>query len=131
MSGVIATEYAAHVTEVPTASRSPIRSPEKPPPAPPATSPTPTNEIAAAIQNVRVGRSRPTKLARIPMKIGVMPSTSATVDAFVSFTEYTNPSWFRKIAPAAIEISRESRRETRKLRSCDQVNAQKSAVAAK
>src|SRR5919206_481744 len=36
MSGAIATEYAAHVAEVATASRSPARSPESPPPEPAA-----------------------------------------------------------------------------------------------
>ncbi len=56
---------------------------------------------------------------------------SATVDAFVRSIEYTNASWFTKISTAASAISRESRHETRKVRSRDHVNAQKSAVAAK
>jgi hypothetical protein len=65
------------------------------------------------------------------MKIGVVPRRSATVDAFVSFTEYTNAIWLRKIIAAAIAISLESRIDTAKLRSRDQVKAQKSAVAAR
>src|SRR3954454_23248792 len=104
---------------------------EKPPPAPRATRPTPTNEIPAAAQNARDSRSSPTTVARMPMKIGVIPRISATVDALVSLTEYTKQSWLRKISAAAAAISLESRQLTANERSRAYVNAQKRLVAAK
>ena len=48
---------------------------------------------------------------------GVVPSTSATVDAVVRCTEYTNPSWFRKMSSAASATSRESLHRTANERS--------------
>ena len=53
MSGAMATEYAAHVAAMPTATRMPARSPEKSPPEPAATRPTPQNETPAASENRR------------------------------------------------------------------------------
>ena len=53
------------------------------PPLPDATKPTPPNEIAAASQKRRDSRSNPIAVARMPMKIGVVPRMSATVAAEV------------------------------------------------
>jgi hypothetical protein len=85
---VIATEYPAHVAAVPIASRSPFTSPETPP-LPSVTSATPANEQPAASQNDDGSRSRPTRNANNPTKIGVVPRISATVDAVVRRSEYT------------------------------------------
>ena len=43
--------------------------------------------MIAASQNRRESRSRPTTVAKMPMKIGVVPRMSATVDADVFCTE--------------------------------------------
>jgi len=65
---------------VSTPSKSPVTFPPKPP-LPDATKPTPMNERTAATQKLRCRRSSPTTVAMIPMKIGVVPSRSAIVEA--------------------------------------------------
>src|SRR5262252_9254748 len=98
MSGVIATEYIAHVSAVKTASPSPKTCPENPP-EPEATNATPTIETQVATQKPRPMRSSPITLATTPMKIGVVPRKSVTVAAEVLSTEYTKHSWLTKIIP--------------------------------
>src|SRR5215469_10032239 len=90
------TEYADHVATVPTHARRP--SPSEPtPPVPAAISPTPASETAAASQNPELGRSNPAARAYTPTKIGVVPSTSPSVDALVRCAAVTKQNWLRKI----------------------------------
>ncbi len=57
----------------------------------------------------------------MPAKIGVVPSTSPTVEALVRCAEVTNDTWLRKIIAAAISTNRKSRRSIRNDRSRHQV----------
>jgi len=54
---------------------------------PDATSATPAKEAIALSQNASGSRSSPTTRAKSATKTGVEPSTSATVDAVVNFSE--------------------------------------------
>ena len=105
MSGPIATEYAAQVTEATRPRRTPPRSPERPLDAPAATSATPENEVIVAIQCRVWSRSRPNACAMSATKIGNVPNMSATVAAVVSRTEYANESWLIQIPSAAATIT--------------------------
>ena len=86
MSGAIATEYAAHVAEMPTATRIPARSPEKSPPEPAATTPTPPNETPAASQKRPVMRSTPASDPKSAGEHRHRAENEATVVAVVSFS---------------------------------------------
>jgi hypothetical protein len=68
---------------VPIPSRSPRTSPEIPLLEPSATKPTPANETAAAIQNLRDRRSSPSASPISAAKIGVAPRIRAIVEALV------------------------------------------------
>ena len=72
-----------------TESSTPFTSAETPLPPlePTAISATPTNEITAEIQKRESRRSSPTAKAISAAKIGVAPSTSATVVAVVNVSE--------------------------------------------
>src|SRR5689334_4266387 len=93
MSGTISTEYAAHAAAQARAIRSPFNVPATLP-EPTATSATPPNDTAAASQKPLSICSSRKSHAKIPTKTGVVPSTSATVDAVEYFSAYTKQNWF-------------------------------------
>ena len=109
-------------------SRTPRRSPETSP-LPSATSPTPANEITAAIQKRRDSRSSPSASPITAANTGVAPRMSAIVDAVVFSSAYTNESWLRKINSAASATSGRSRRAIRSVRSPTRTITRKTAVA--
>ena len=73
ISGVIETEYIAHVSAVDTASPSPTRRARRTRPSRRRRMPRRPSETAVASQNPRPIRSSPITLATTPMKIGVVP----------------------------------------------------------
>ena len=102
---------------MPIANRSPFPPDENPPAEPAAISATPANVTAAPIQNGRARCSRPSASVVSPMKTGVVPSSSATVDACAYFSPYTKQIWLRKISDDASPTSQKSRRSIQNERS--------------
>ena len=66
----------------------------------------------------------------IPTKIGVVPSTSPTVEALVRWTEVTNEIWFSEDEERGEQDELHVGRAIRNERSRHQVKAQKSTIAA-
>ena len=102
-------------------------SPERPPLAAGRDQPDPDerDQRARARTAARAARAR-SAVAMMPTKIGVVPSTSPTVEAFVRWTEETKQSWLAKIRTAASPTSSRRSSAIRNERSRRQVNAQKS-----
>ncbi len=84
----------------------------------------------AASQKREPKRSIPSAYAKIPVRTGSVPKSSATVVAVVSLIAYENASWFRKIPiSAALTRNARSRRSIANERSRNHVIPTKMSAA--